>query len=318
MSDSSPSFSSSSSSPFSSSSSSLVNIEVMWRLWIQEDLPLAHRAPLCCTVDQQRVREPREVRLSWGSHAPFHRPQVCLPQLLPTGPGLGLLSQIVVGGRRRLSPWSRPRDGLGHITAWLWPKRRVFIWGWTWRSGWGQRGQVGVCRRDGALQWNRYRGGFRAKSGVWPGLRGRGGIGGRTGAGRWRRDRVWRLSLSTSPVSRWRPTLTRRPTSLRTRGSRSWTANRRLSLQPTSRSRFAPTRRRSRSPSDRVRGHFWSLTPVLWGGPGDIQSEQDEAGMESEDFCAVCLIGGELLCCDRCPKVFHLSCHVPSLLTFPT
>ncbi|CAL8263829.1 unnamed protein product [Merluccius merluccius] len=40
--------------------------------------------------------------------------------------------------------------------------------------------------------------------------------------------------------------------------------------------------------------------------------------MESDDFCAVCLIGGELLCCDRCPKVFHLSCHIPSLATFPT
>uniref|UniRef100_A0A8C7S8M0 PHD-type domain-containing protein n=1 Tax=Oncorhynchus mykiss TaxID=8022 RepID=A0A8C7S8M0_ONCMY len=40
--------------------------------------------------------------------------------------------------------------------------------------------------------------------------------------------------------------------------------------------------------------------------------------MESEDFCAVCLIGGDLLCCDRCPKVFHLSCHVPALLSFPT
>ncbi|XP_064837611.1 tripartite motif-containing protein 66-like [Oncorhynchus masou masou] len=40
--------------------------------------------------------------------------------------------------------------------------------------------------------------------------------------------------------------------------------------------------------------------------------------MESEDFCAVCLIGGDLLCCDHCPKVFHLSCHVPALLSFPT
>ncbi|KAB5558741.1 hypothetical protein PHYPO_G00020770 [Pangasianodon hypophthalmus] len=40
--------------------------------------------------------------------------------------------------------------------------------------------------------------------------------------------------------------------------------------------------------------------------------------MENEDFCAVCSIGGELLCCDRCPKVFHLTCHVPSLLSFPT
>lgn len=39
--------------------------------------------------------------------------------------------------------------------------------------------------------------------------------------------------------------------------------------------------------------------------------------MENEDFCAVCLNGGELLCCDRCPKVFHLSCHLPALLGFP-
>ncbi|XP_072448429.1 tripartite motif-containing protein 66 isoform X1 [Chiloscyllium punctatum] len=37
----------------------------------------------------------------------------------------------------------------------------------------------------------------------------------------------------------------------------------------------------------------------------------------NEDYCAVCLNGGELLCCDRCPKVFHLACHVPSLLSFP-
>uniref|UniRef100_G3RTT3 Tripartite motif containing 66 n=1 Tax=Gorilla gorilla gorilla TaxID=9595 RepID=G3RTT3_GORGO len=41
------------------------------------------------------------------------------------------------------------------------------------------------------------------------------------------------------------------------------------------------------------------------------------APVENEDFCAVCLNGGELLCCDRCPKVFHLSCHVPALLSFP-
>ncbi|XP_062316700.1 uncharacterized protein LOC134020565 isoform X1 [Osmerus eperlanus] len=39
--------------------------------------------------------------------------------------------------------------------------------------------------------------------------------------------------------------------------------------------------------------------------------------MESEDFCAVCLNGGELLCCDRCPKVYHLSCHIPVLMFFP-
>lgn len=44
----------------------------------------------------------------------------------------------------------------------------------------------------------------------------------------------------------------------------------------------------------------------------------DNSDMESEDFCAVCLIGGDLLCCDLCPKVFHLSCHIPPLLSFPS
>ncbi|XP_069824122.1 tripartite motif-containing protein 66 [Dendropsophus ebraccatus] len=39
--------------------------------------------------------------------------------------------------------------------------------------------------------------------------------------------------------------------------------------------------------------------------------------IENEDFCAVCLNGGEMLCCDNCPKVYHLSCHVPALLSFP-
>ncbi|XP_035746935.1 tripartite motif-containing protein 66 isoform X2 [Egretta garzetta] len=44
---------------------------------------------------------------------------------------------------------------------------------------------------------------------------------------------------------------------------------------------------------------------------------QEVNPIENEDFCAVCLNGGELLCCDHCPKVFHLSCHVPALLSFP-
>lgn len=44
---------------------------------------------------------------------------------------------------------------------------------------------------------------------------------------------------------------------------------------------------------------------------------QEDSPIENEDFCAVCLNGGELLCCDYCPKVYHLSCHVPALLSFP-
>ncbi|XP_054470917.1 tripartite motif-containing protein 66 [Anoplopoma fimbria] len=58
--------------------------------------------------------------------------------------------------------------------------------------------------------------------------------------------------------------------------------------------------------------------PVAQRATEEVQPDQDGAEMENEDFCAVCLIGGDLLCCDRCPKVFHLSCHIPSLLSFPS
>lgn len=58
---------------------------------------------------------------------------------------------------------------------------------------------------------------------------------------------------------------------------------------------------------------------LLMANPdAEVHPLQDNTEMESEDFCAVCLIGGDLLCCDRCPKVFHLSCHIPSLLSFPS
>ncbi|XP_067907143.1 transcription intermediary factor 1-alpha-like isoform X3 [Heterodontus francisci] len=47
---------------------------------------------------------------------------------------------------------------------------------------------------------------------------------------------------------------------------------------------------------------------------GDNGKEDDP----NEDWCAVCQNGGDLLCCEKCPKVFHLVCHVPALLNFPS
>uniref|UniRef100_UPI00398F0D73 E3 ubiquitin-protein ligase TRIM33 isoform X2 n=1 Tax=Pristiophorus japonicus TaxID=55135 RepID=UPI00398F0D73 len=49
---------------------------------------------------------------------------------------------------------------------------------------------------------------------------------------------------------------------------------------------------------------------------GDSSNNKDDD--PNEDWCAVCQNGGDLLCCDKCPKVFHLACHVPTLLNFPS
>ncbi|KAM4570038.1 transcription intermediary factor 1-alpha isoform 2-T2 [Odontesthes bonariensis] len=50
--------------------------------------------------------------------------------------------------------------------------------------------------------------------------------------------------------------------------------------------------------------------------PSEKRAEPEED--PNEDWCAVCQNGGELLCCDKCPKVFHLACHIPTLNESPS
>ncbi|KAG6448488.1 hypothetical protein O3G_MSEX005552 [Manduca sexta] len=52
-----------------------------------------------------------------------------------------------------------------------------------------------------------------------------------------------------------------------------------------------------------------------------VHSSTDPGGKPqpdpNEDWCAVCMDGGELMCCDKCPKVFHQYCHIPTIEKLP-
>uniref|UniRef100_A0A3Q3JKF4 RING-type E3 ubiquitin transferase n=1 Tax=Monopterus albus TaxID=43700 RepID=A0A3Q3JKF4_MONAL len=48
------------------------------------------------------------------------------------------------------------------------------------------------------------------------------------------------------------------------------------------------------------------------------QHEDNKVPASLQILCAVCQSGGELLCCNKCPRVFHLTCHIPTLLKSPS
>ncbi|KAB5567220.1 hypothetical protein PHYPO_G00230290 [Pangasianodon hypophthalmus] len=88
----------------------------------------------------------------------------------------------------------------------------------------------------------------------------------------------------------------------------------------------------TQKPSSQSSAHFTNGTQTtllshrsqrssISGSQTNANSQSNTEGKEddpNEDWCAVCQNGGELLCCDRCPKVFHITCHIPTLRSSPS
>ena len=48
---------------------------------------------------------------------------------------------------------------------------------------------------------------------------------------------------------------------------------------------------------------------------GDADEEKEEDNHEHD--CNVCGQGGDVICCDKCTKVYHSICHTPKLYNLP-